>query len=152
MQQASETLVVGRELRGLDMQQMRGTDFRYVMKVHSHFTTARKIGASKLKIKMSDSSGSSLLIHGPYASTVEAAIAALESDLVSKLRYISAEPGKAAHRGWFSKAPTQGIGGGPPGLRCTTGPGFNVKVVAPDVANKEAAEAEEKGLGALGST
>jgi len=125
------TLVVERECRGIDIQTMRGSNFQYRVNVHSHFTAASEKGASMAKILMKDNSGSSVLVKGPYAPTVDKAIMALEADLVRKLQTISAEPAKAADKQWLLaplKKAVDEADGNEPGLPNTTWAGVNISV------------------------
>ena len=135
------TLVVEREVRAINIQQVRGTDFRYRVNVHSHFHTASEKGATTSKILMNDQSGSRVLVKGPYAPTVEAAVSVLERDLAQKLQESIAKPENAADQSWvlgpLTKA-TGGADGEESRLPCTTWAGVNVEVETQEVAHSKA--------------
>ncbi|KAL8726385.1 MAG: hypothetical protein Q9166_006736 [cf. Caloplaca sp. 2 TL-2023] len=123
---------------------MPPTDFLYRANIHSHFSIANGRGGSMTKIYTRDSGGSSVLITSPYADTLDAAIAALETDLVIKLREINAEPEKAAETDWVLKPLVQKGGGFRPAMPCLAWAGVNVRVVPREVAENEAKEDEEE--------
>ena len=130
---AKITLVVERELRGLNVLQMSGSDFVYRVNVHSHFTTSAEKGATTTQILNKDDSGSKILIKGRYARTVVEAVSALEADLVRKLRAKIADLEKVADTTWLVnvlEVPAEEELRGEPDLPCTTWAGVNVGLVS----------------------
>ena len=142
------TLAVERELLGIDTQQMCATGLRYRVNVHSRFSIAENKGYTTSKMIRKDSSGSDILVKGPYASTVEEAIAGLETDLGYKILQKAAEPEKAADSEWRLKPLTKATGESgrdEPELPCSTWAGVNVSLVSEDDLAREKAYKEAEG-------
>lgn len=136
------TLAVERELRAINVQQMRATEFRYRVNIHSHFNAPDMKGATTNKILYHDTNGSRILIKGPYATSVDAAISVLEAELLRKLQERSVDPEKAADQDWMVNVLNDGAKYDEPGMPCATWAAVNFSVVSQVVAEEKAAEDE----------